>query len=249
MDIATLMTRIKRSAGYRATRYSDLVYQGMQNSLISLRQRFEALRGEVRLKGRFPQLRDYESLAGPHRDQLRPYYETYVSQFSDPGWAISLELSVFLLTLCQLLQPQRLLDVGSGFSSFVFRHYAAHATPQPQVWSVDDSAEWLEKTVSYLKQNGLPADNVCQWQPFVDGGPGKFDLILHDMAFGQRRMEELPSVLDLCKPTGVVVLDDVHIESYHGYAMKILNKRRLIHYSLKSFTVDSFNRYSELVRL
>lgn len=142
---------------------------------------------------------------------------------------------------------QKLLDTGSGFSSFVFRQYAANATPQPQVWSVDDNAEWLEKTVSYLKQNGLPADNVCQWQPFVDGCPGKFDLILHDMAFGQRRMEELPSVLDLCRPNGVVVLDDVHIESYHGYAMKILNERRLKHYSLKSFTVDTFNRYSELV--
>lgn len=249
MDIATLMARIKRSVGYRATRYSDLVYQGVQNGAISARQGFEAFRGEVQLKGRFPQLKDYESLAGSHRDQLRPYYETYVAQFSDPGWAISLELSAFLLTLCQLLRPKRLLDTGSGFSSFVFRHYAARATPQPQVWSVDDSAEWLEKTVSYLKQNGLPVDNVCQWQPFIDGCPGKFDLILHDMAFGQRRMEKLPSILDLCSSNGVVVLDDVHIESYHGYAMKILNERRLKHYSLKSFTVDSFNRYSELVCL
>jgi hypothetical protein len=64
-------------------------------------------------------------------------YVTYVSR---PDMAISRELAVFLYSLCESIRPQYILDMGSldmgsGFSSYVFRLYQANAREAVSVTS------------------------------------------------------------------------------------------------------------------
>ncbi|MDP2727812.1 MAG: hypothetical protein Q8P59_09750, partial [Dehalococcoidia bacterium] len=97
---------------------------------------FEATTDRVQLiplQRDFPQLRDYRGLARECREKLLPYYGQYTSRVSIDYMAVSLELSAFLMVLCERFRPSSILDLGSGFSSFVFRYYASKATPKPTV--------------------------------------------------------------------------------------------------------------------
>jgi hypothetical protein len=62
--------------------------------------------------------------------------------------SVSVELAVFLDVLCRLIEPDRILDLGSGFSSFVLRRHLASRDVgvHSVIWSIDDSPEWLEQT-------------------------------------------------------------------------------------------------------
>jgi hypothetical protein len=56
--------------------------------------------------------------------KLKPYYSEYVNHISSPEMAASMELAGFMYTLCKANQYKKVLDLGSGLSSFIFRLYA-----------------------------------------------------------------------------------------------------------------------------
>ena len=59
----------------------------------------------------------------PNDLEIKKYYDKYVSEISTPGMAISLESSLTILSLLEYFKPKSILDLGSGFSSFLFRLY------------------------------------------------------------------------------------------------------------------------------
>ena len=54
------------------------------------------------------------------RKLLKPFYEEYIQIVSTPDMAISLETACFLFIFSDLISASKILDLGSGFSSFVF---------------------------------------------------------------------------------------------------------------------------------
>ena len=90
-----------------------------------LQEAWEARVDPIRLRRRFPELANYENQSRELTDKLRPAYEEYVASISTPDSAISLEIAALALILCRMRRPRRILDLGSGFSSWVFRYYQA----------------------------------------------------------------------------------------------------------------------------
>jgi predicted O-methyltransferase YrrM len=210
----------------------------------------EVIRGRIdarRLKQKISQLHNYEKLADKIRSQLRPYYEEYISTMSTEAMAIGFESAVFLMMLCYVFTPKRILDLGSGFSSLVFRLYMMDGKPTPSIWSVDDEQEWLETTRRFLTSNNLPSDNLVFWQTFREKQHDPFDLVLHDLGGMKTRMETLKEALAFAPQGGLVVLDDVHKHTYRSYAKRVLKELALTSYSLRAFTKDRLGRYSLLV--
>jgi len=198
---------------------------------------------------RFAALREYEEVANPIRKEVWPYYREYVSSVSPDWMAVSLELAVFLTALCRLLKPRRLVDLGTGFSSFLFRRYQQEANPSPEVWSVDDSPAWLGMTRQFLDRQHLPTDNLTMWEEFTRQNPGGFDLVLHDLGSLRVRTETLHQALGLAAPGGVVVLDDVHFGRYLRPALRLLQERKMDYHLLGAPTRDRYGRYSMLVAM
>ncbi len=126
-----LLLKLYRFLGFTIFSNKDLI-RGKKDMLV--------------LKEKFPRLQNFVELSNKAKQKIEPYYNQYISTISSQEWAISFELSTFLMILCDVLKPKRILDCGSGFSSFVFRYYMSNVTPEPEVWSVDTSPEWLEKT-------------------------------------------------------------------------------------------------------
>ena len=78
------------------------------------------------LQRRWPDAFSPASLNAAHK-LLLPHHQRYVTTVSLPYQAVSLELAALLLSLCRSTRPAVIADLGSGFSSFVFRTYAAEA--------------------------------------------------------------------------------------------------------------------------
>lgn len=210
---------------------------------------FRSTRDWKRLQAKYPPLQDYAQLAGPIRELLAPHHRTYVSSVSTEDVVASLETCVFLYAMCDILNPSRIADLGSGFSSFMFRAWAKNSGRSAEVWSVDDSDEWLDATRDYLTGEGVSSENVISWEEFTADGRGHFDLVFHDIsskiAF---RIAALPKAMELASPGGVVVLDDVHKKKkYQTFLRRTLAEAGEDYYDLKSLLKDRYGRYAWLV--
>lgn len=218
----------------------------MINSLIQ-KVKFLSLRAGVSSFDEFKKIELFDQLnfeaIEQNRQKLKPYYEQYVKEVSRADMAASLELAAFLYTLCKVNQYTKLLDMGSGLSSFVFRLYAK-TNPDAVVFSVDDDAAWLEKTKDYLRQNQLGIENIFPLDQFLKSKEDGFDCILHDLNFVEVRINHLEHIMKIAKQNGLIILDDVHKPDYLFFALTKLQKMKVKKYDLKPVTFDNYGRFS-----
>lgn len=201
-----------------------------------------------RLRARFSFLAGYPQQAHRIRRRLLPAYRAYTATISPDPIAISLELAVFLYAVCEATNPNTMLDLGSGFSSYVFRSYAKSKdkSPVPVTYSVDDSSEWLDETRRFLQHHDCDCHNLWTWDEFVKHDRLSFDLVLQDMGDLGTRRRMLTRVLDMCGPAGMLVIDDMHVPSYRRALTRELETLRRSYFSLRTFTKKRL-RYSYLV--
>jgi predicted O-methyltransferase YrrM len=228
-------------------------HESVWELLLSGSERRTAERDAERLRQRLPFVGDYPNRRAAMRAQLSGAYSEYVATVSPDPIAISLPLAVFLGVLCDGARPSAILDLGSGFSSYVFRAYArAHgAGPEPLVLSVDQSRLWLDQTGAFLERHQLDRGRLSTWDELVsddgarvDGAP--FDLILQDIATLGDRLRMLDLVIGACRVGGMIVIDDMHVPSYRRALVRELDRRGLTHFSLRAFTRKRL-RYAYLV--
>lgn len=199
----------------------------------------------LKLMKKFPFLLNSSQKFREITDNLRPYYEQYVKKVSDPEMTCSLRTAVFLKVFCDGIKPKHILDLGSGFSSFVLRSYAASQNGVI-VYSVDDSLKWLEYTRDYLASHNLPTDRLILWSQFKDGSYTHFDFIFHDLGNMDLRKRSLDLVLKLGE-RGAILLDDMHKLSYTKYVRNCLSHYSYNYFNLKAYSLDEFGRFSGLI--
>ncbi len=199
-----------------------------------------------RLEREYPGLRKkYELSKGDYRQKIFPYYHEYISEISSEIMASSLELSIFLLFMCDMVRPKKILDLGSGFSSFLFRLHALNAQEKPLICSVDDSEEWLVKTAGFLTTHQLPSTNLMTWDAFSGQDSGPFDFIFYDLGPFEFRKDSLKRVLEkMTGPRGIIILDDMHSADYGLFVKRSLKGTRFRAYDTGCYTRDHYSRYS-----
>lgn len=224
-------------------------YIGMVRRLdITPVQTARGWRDDGTLRERIPALVEYEALAAASREKLISHHASYVDSVSNDVMAASIALCAFMDVFCQIGAPAKVVDLGSGFSSYILRTYAATAPTPCEVHSVDDHAGWLGKTKEYLDGHGLDSERLWHWPDFISQiEPGSFDVVLHDMGSMEFRAESLEQVLTLAKSGGHIILDDVHKPAYRKHVHAVLEEQGLEHLSLKKITGDSKARFAYLV--
>jgi hypothetical protein len=178
------------------------------------------------------------------RRRILPHYINYISIVSSPVMSLSLETCVLLEVLCEWTRPARIWDLGSGFSSFVFRSWAKSAACACRVITIDDDSAWLEKTREFLISRKVPADDVYLWGDFDFSKECPADLILHDLGNMDTRRETLPWVLAAAGEETILVLDDMHKPPYREAVIDALSQCRCSCVPLRDETEDSFGRYT-----
>ena len=231
-----------------------LLRRGLRSGAVRIQRRAADLAPAERARGRrdWPQAvaavpalaqldGQIDALAAPFADA----HARYCREVGHPVHAASLELVGLLAGLFNETRPGRVIDLGSGFTSFVLRTLAAGATWPVTVHSVDDSPEWLDKTRAYLRAQGLDDAGTFSWHEFeASARRGAYDLVLHDMGFMDTRFATLDAVVDLARAGGVVLLDDMHKPDYRDKALAALAARGLRPLSLRRLTHDDLTRFA-----
>jgi predicted O-methyltransferase YrrM len=201
------------------------------------------LAGADELIARFAAPEVFAARQAVNKVALGPEYIEYVFAVSAPEHAVSLPLASFLLTACQTVEPASAADLGSGFSSFVLRTFAAGRNSTIRVVSADDDAAWLAKTAAFLSSSGLSADNLVPWGDFA-AAEELFELVLYDLGHWQRRFEALPQAVASVAPGGLLILDDLHIRPYREAVEHVLDSAGLRAHDLTPYTGDEYGRFS-----
>jgi len=235
----------------------SVLLNALRSALASLRGRATGRRGAggqaghasdaALLAQRFPQLEELRRLFEVSKKLLLEPYAEYVSTVSTPIWALSHQTAALCHALCCRLAPAKVLDLGTGFSSYVLRTYARAADRPCSVYSVDDNQDWLDKTREFLRGKDLSLENLYLWRDYRRMTNQKFDLIVHDLGGKLKvRVEALNEILGHCAPSGIVVLDDLHKWDYEQIALTACDAQgfRLIY--MDAETTDQFGRFAGL---
>ena len=169
-------------------------------------------------------------------------YKEYTRKVSSPSAAISLELACFLYFMCDNIQPRLIVDLGSGFSSYVLRTF--QQDQNIKVYSVDDNPFWLDRTRDFLSCHHLSIDNLYLWDQLPRfEGPPLSSLIVHDLGDSHKRVQILPHLLQLISTPAHVILDDMHKLLVRNCAMRWIRKHSLRYVNLSPYTRDDFGRF------
>jgi predicted O-methyltransferase YrrM len=179
--------------------------------------------------------------AGAERAALAAEHARYCKDISSEKMAADLGFSTFLQLWCLAHKPKRVVDLGSGFTSYVLRRYAK-AAGGCEVWSVDDDAAWLGRTRDYLVEMKQDTARLMVWGEFIKAAPHDFDLVVHDAGSMQFRADNLGPALDLARSGGLVLLDDVHRFEYRATALELLASRGYKFLSVRALR-DGYGRY------
>lgn len=200
-------------------------------------------RGELcRLLNDHPQLAGLEERLPVLRGELAAQRSEYVRTVSKDSMALSLESAALLAALLERLDGPRVIDLGSGFSSLVVR-----SANNAECWSIDDSAQWLNRTVELLEERNLPTEKCMTWPDFLALPGQPFDLVVHDLGSTHSlRRSALPRILESVAPQGWILIDDVHVSGYRAALRSSLRKESFSTYRLSNETMDWHGRYSWL---
>ena len=181
-----------------------------------------------------------------HHIKITEVYNKYINSISTKEMAASLELCLYIFDSCETNQYKRIIDCGSGITSYVLRYYQSLYN-NVIVYSVDDHKEWLQKSKSFVESYGLNVDNfVHEMETIIDTD---FELVIHDYGRMPTRTRTLEYVLDtLSKPGTVVILDDCHKLSYYNVVKKTLDSKSLNFNEIEE-TRDTLGRFSVLTQI
>lgn len=171
---------------------------------------------------------------------LKEAYLEYIKEVSEPVWTISWELCVYLDKLLRSLKPKKILDLGSGFSSFLFRQSGA------EVVTFDTDSDWLTKTELFLQQHKLPTTTMFHLESPLSEEDRKilqqpYDLILHDLGIADKDRAPIFPMLN----GKVIILDDMHFAEYRAQVKEFFKGRTI--FDLQDDTKDAYNRYAWMV--
>lgn len=180
-----------------------------------------------------------------HIQAITDAYNIYTSgtkSISTPAMAASLQACIFLFKICQDNQFKKLIDLGSGITSFVLRYYQSLYN-DVTVYSVDDNADWLEKTKSFIQHFDLNNDNFVHMINAVK--ELNFDLVVYDYGYMDVRKTNLRKAIGLCATTGTIYCDDCHKVDYYKYVKRVINDNYII--TEVPSTFDTYERFGILL--
>jgi hypothetical protein len=188
------------------------------------------------LMERYPLLGGYENERQNIQDMLRPAYEDYTKRYSSSLITLSLNRSAFLYFLATQLNARVIHDLGSGFSSYVFRLNPKQG--ERQVISVDDSSYWIGRTQLFLRDHRMDADGMKTLEIYrAEDLPHGFDLCLLDIGDYKLRENLLPALLPSVQSNdGKIFIDDFHDPQYRKFVTSLCEERSLRVYSLRKVT-------------
>ena len=186
----------------------------------------------------------------PPRDEVFPWFERlwdeykrYCLTVSVRWMALSIETTAYAWWLCEQTQARRVVDLGSGFSSYMLRLYQQDH-PDVEVMSVDDNPEWLAKTEKWLARHDLPTDGLVTPDEFLQSDG--WDVVIYDYSGGEIRDAMMEPTVARAAADGFVIFDDAQAIVHHLMAVDACRRHGMALFSLVEQTMDDVGRHAVL---
>jgi predicted O-methyltransferase YrrM len=202
--------------------------------------RREGARDRLRLERDRPELAGLGANMLRFERELESAWMDYVENVSRAEISCTLGGAALLAAIAEAIGAKTILDLGSGFSSYVFRCSPA------RVKSVDDDPRWLENTRAFLVKRSARAEELVTLDALGAADQHAFDLVFYDLGSMSTRERYLELALSAARPGGLVVLDDCHKARYWRRAKEVLAARASAQYSLRSYACDIWGRFAVL---
>jgi predicted O-methyltransferase YrrM len=177
--------------------------------------------------------------------ELATTYDYYINNISEYGHPVSLETASYLLFLCRTQEAKQVVDLGSGFSSYVLEHYKNTAPYPVTAHHIDTDMEWAERTVAFGNIYGIDM-RVQEFSDFVEIKNESFDIVFHDMANGEIRNQTMPFACSLLTSKGIIVFDDCQHDGHRQTSQDVCANLGLEWISLHNQTIDKINRFAAI---
>ncbi len=175
--------------------------------------------------------------------------DEYIGQTgTDEIMAASIELCRFLVRWCEARRPGRLVDLGSGITSWTLRAWRDRCSPSSTVVSVDDDPAWLARSRAFSSEAGTGDREFLLWDDFLERfGSDRFDLVVHDFGSVRERARQMSTAFDFVAPGGAIICDDIHKARIWRAARNSMWRAGWTGWSLREETLDSIGRFALLV--
>lgn len=179
----------------------------------------------------------------PYFEKLVPEYRTYCTTTSRRAMALSIETCAYVWWLCEFKQARVVADLGSGFSSYMLRRYAAEADHEVVVHSVDSDPWWLQKSATFSEVHGMSTDGFVtgdEWLRYR----ASYDVVLNDYDKGRVREAFAEHGVDRLGPAGVIVFDDAQNREHHHHMANLCREKGFTLLDVYHQTVDEIGRFA-----
>lgn len=127
------------------------------------------------------------------------------------NWAISPMQGRAMLREFNDRNAKVIVELGAGYSSLVFRHWASQVGAR--IYSVDTDPRWLEWVKSLLEEQRLPTNDILTLDDFrALSEPNMADVVFIDHGTDNdhaTRIRDMPWASDMAKPAGILLVDDL----------------------------------------
>lgn len=179
----------------------------------------------------------------PYFERLMDEYKTYCLTVSRRGMALSIETSAYIWWLCDFKEARTVVDLGSGFSSYVLRLYASTVDHDVVVHSVDSSPDWLARSEAFCASHGVSSDGFLTGRQWLTLDT-RYDVAVNDYDRGETRERFAEHAADRLAPAGAIVFDDANHADHHDHMARTCIGRRLALLDLYHQTRDEVGRYA-----
>lgn len=214
--------------------FPSMMYEASLAPLQIIRQERDA---KILLK-KFPDLVHTNLLDDDCLKNVKQDHHQYISEISAPLISISYKQAQFLLRLVASLSPESILDLGSGFSTYIFALYnKCISANKVNIVSVDESSFWLKATTDFLAQKHLNVDRVTTYEEYLENNiKGKYEFYFVDIGGFELHLEIIESLLQNSNHDYFIVVDDFHVPNYRSSLKSIVNNNKRTILSLRKFT-------------
>lgn len=187
-----------------------------------------------------PELVPTETDLKEARARLEVPYHDYTLHVSPPQMAIALETAAYTLWVSQRITLRSAVDFGSGFTSYVLRLVC------DDVWSVDDSPEWLDWTRTFLDRYRQDTSQLVTWNDYRTRDL-THDLVVYDFSCGQMRDDNFDFAVGQLRAGGIGVMDDANHQDHQTSMHKAARKHGYGLFGLQDWTRDQYHRFAALI--
>jgi len=167
-------------------------------------------------------------------------FSTIMNEFISDS--ISLRAARFLYSICQISKPTSILDVGSGFSSYVFRKFKQ--TNDVEVYSLANNEEQRIKSTRFSESCNISFENFIKWKD-VYNLKKPFDIVFLDMGDAEKREGVLKVLIkNNINENTIFILNDMHIKELGEFTNRNFNDNtKHTRFGVKELTVDEYGRF------